>query len=75
MLAAVDELVANGRYDSRSAAVRAGLDLVTRHARAEAINRAFAEGFRRVPESPEELRDAHRLAIDAIDDEPWQPWW
>ncbi len=75
LLAAVDDLVARGLFDSRSAAVRVGLDTVTRRARDDAIDRAFSEGFRRLPESPEELHDAYRLAIDAIEDEPWEPWW
>jgi Arc/MetJ-type ribon-helix-helix transcriptional regulator len=75
IVAAIDELIAEGRYDSRSAAVRAGLDMVTRQARAERIDRAFTDGFRRMPERPEELREARRLAIEAIDDEPWEKWW
>jgi Arc/MetJ-type ribon-helix-helix transcriptional regulator len=75
LLAVIDDLVVQGRFSSRSAAVRAGLDIVTRQAHTEAIDRAFTEGFRRVPERPAELRDAHRLAIEAIEDEPWEPWW
>ncbi len=75
VVATIDDLVAQGRFDSRSAAVRAGLDMVTRHARDDAIDRAVTDGFRRFPESPQELRDAHRLAIDAIEEEPWEPWW
>lgn len=75
VVAAVDALVAQGRFDSRSAAVRAGLDMVTRLDRDDTIAHAYTEGFRRVPETLEELRDAHRLAIDAIEDEPWTPWW
>lgn len=75
LLATIDGLVAQGRFESRSAAVRLGLDLLTRQAHAEAIDRAFTEGFRRTPESPDELRGAHRLAIEAIEEEPWEPWW
>ncbi|MBW3606151.1 MAG: ribbon-helix-helix domain-containing protein [Actinobacteria bacterium] len=75
VLETIDGLVAQGRYDNRSAAVRAALDMLTRHVRDDAIDRAFTDGFRRVPESPQELSDAYRLAIDAIEDEPWQPWW
>ena len=75
VVAAIDELVAGGRFDSRSAAVRAGLDVIIHQARADQIDRAFAEGFRRYPERPEELREAQRLAIEAIEDEPWEKWW
>jgi hypothetical protein len=63
------------RFDSRSAVVRAGLDLVVRQARGQRIDRAFIDGFRRMPDRPEELRDAQRLAVEAIQDEPWEKWW
>jgi Arc/MetJ-type ribon-helix-helix transcriptional regulator len=75
MLEAVDGLVAAGRYSSRSSAVRAGLTLVVRQADREEVDRAFADGFRRRSETPQELDDARRLAIEAIEDEPWEPWW
>ena len=75
LIGAVDALVADGRFASRSEAVRRGLDHVVAQARADRIDRAFADGFQRVPERPEELRDARRLAIEAIADEPWDTWW
>jgi Arc/MetJ-type ribon-helix-helix transcriptional regulator len=75
MLDAVDRLVAAGRFESRSGAVRAGLVILVRQADRERIDRAFSEGFRRHPEEPDELADASRLAIEAIHDEPWEPWW
>lgn len=75
VLEAVDELVASGRFSSRSGAVRAGLDLLVRRADREVIDRAFADGFRRRPEGSDELDEARRLAIEAIEDEPWEPWW
>lgn len=74
-LAALDELVSQGQFDSRSAAIRTGLAIVLSQVRAEHIDRAFADGFRSTPERPEELREAHRLAIEAIEDEPWERWW
>jgi len=74
-VAAIDALIAEGRFSSRSAVVRAGLAMVTRQARAERIDQAFADGFRRVPERSDELHDARRLAIEAIEDEPWDRWW
>lgn len=75
VVAALDDLVAQGRFDNRSAAVRAGIDMVTSQAREEAIDRAFTEGFRRSPETAEEIREAYRLGLAAIEDEPWEPWW
>ena len=72
---AIDHLVTTGRFASRSDAVRRGLDHVVREANAERIDRAFADGFARFPEHPEELADAERLAIESIEDEPWEKWW
>lgn len=75
LLEAVDGLVAAGRFSSRSGAVRAGLSIVVSQAERDVIDLAFAEGFRRHPDTPAELADARRLAIDAIADEPWERWW
>lgn len=75
MLAAVDELVAAGRFSSRSGAVKAGLRIVVDQAERDAVDRAFTDGFRRHPDNPDELADARRLGIDAIEDEPWERWW
>jgi Arc/MetJ-type ribon-helix-helix transcriptional regulator len=75
LLEAVDGLVEAGRFDSRSEAVRAGLGILVRRSERQRIDRAFAEGFERVPDSPEELESARRLGVEAIEDEPWEPWW
>lgn len=75
VLDAVDDLVAAGRFSSRSGAIRAGLDLLVRQANRELLDRAFADGFRRRPEGSDELAEARRLAIEAIEDEPWERWW
>jgi len=75
LVSAVDRLVEEGRFESRSDAVRTGIALVVRQADRERIDRGFADGFARAPESVGELADARRLAIEAIEDEPWEPWW
>lgn len=71
----VDRLVSGGAFTSRSEAVRAGLALVLAQSRAEEIDRAFAAGFARVPDSEADLAVAGRLAEEAINDEIWEPWW
>lgn len=75
MVAAVDGLVRAGRFDSRSHAIRAGIDLVVRGARADLIDDSFRRGFQACPESTGELADARRLATEAIEAEPWEKWW
>lgn len=71
----LDRLVTSGAFASRSDAVRAGLALVLASDRARSIDRGFAEGFARMPDTPAELDTATRLAQAAIEDEPWEPWW
>ncbi|MEZ5382419.1 MAG: ribbon-helix-helix domain-containing protein [Microthrixaceae bacterium] len=75
LLESVDDLVRTGRMKNRSAAVRAGLELLSRSERESAIDRAFNEGVRRFPDSEREVENARRLAIESIEEEPWEPWW
>lgn len=71
----IDALVTQGTFPSRSAAVRRGLEAIVAAHESRAIDRAYEEGFRRVPETDAEIRQAARLAIEAIEDEPWEKWW
>lgn len=75
LLETVDRLVASGRFESRSEAIRFGIGLAVGQARREEVDAAFAQGFQRLPETPEELADVTRLGIEAIQDEPWERWW
>jgi Arc/MetJ-type ribon-helix-helix transcriptional regulator len=75
LVRALDELVAQGHYPSRSAAVRRGVEMIVPGQRRDAIEGAYAKGYRGTPESEGELREAKRLATQAIDDEPWEKWW
>jgi Arc/MetJ-type ribon-helix-helix transcriptional regulator len=75
LLSQLDALVAEGRFTSRSAAVRAGIEAIAADTRRQVIDDAFRDGFRRVPESSAEVDDARRLAVEAIEDEPWERWW
>lgn len=69
--AAIDRLVADGVVASRSDAVRRGLDrLLDEHHRSE-IGRQIVEGYRRVPQTAEEIRWADRAAAAMIAEEPW----
>jgi Arc/MetJ-type ribon-helix-helix transcriptional regulator len=71
LLAEVDELVARGIYDSRAAAVRAGLEAVADAERRRQIDRAVVDGYRRIPPGETEHEAAVASLRDAILDEPW----
>lgn len=75
LVAAIDRLVDEGTFRSRSAAVRRALNSLVAASERAAVDQAFAHGFRAVPETADEMADATRLALDAIDDEPWEKWW
>ncbi|MCA1707282.1 MAG: ribbon-helix-helix domain-containing protein [Actinobacteria bacterium] len=71
----LDELVEQGIFPNRSSAVRSAVEAIVARQRREALERAYAEGYRRVPESHSELAEARLLAERAIEEEPWEKWW
>jgi len=75
LLAAIDRLVESHRFASRSDIVRAGLQRVIADDAAAIVDRAFVEGFARHPDSDADLRRATTLAIQSVEDEPWEKWW
>ena len=71
LVAQVDALVASGEAESRSDAVRRALEAMIDQRRRRLIGEAIAEGYRRVPETEEELRWADDNARSMIAEEPW----
>lgn len=67
----LDELVASGAYESRAAAVRAGIEAIAAIERRRRVDQAIVEGYQRTP--PTAVEDAAALASvrDAITAEPW----
>jgi Arc/MetJ-type ribon-helix-helix transcriptional regulator len=67
----IDTLVAAGVFESRSEAVRVGLERLVDELERERIGRQIVEGYRRVPETDEELRRAEEAGRRLIAEEPW----
>ncbi|MXZ54330.1 MAG: ribbon-helix-helix protein, CopG family [Acidimicrobiaceae bacterium] len=67
----LDEIVASGEVESRSDAVRRALETMIDQRRRRLIGEAIADGYRRVPETDEELRWAGENARSMIAEEPW----
>ena len=71
LLADLDDLVARGVYESRAAAVRAGIEAITELDRRRATDIAVVEGYRRTPPTEAERQAALASLREAILEEPW----
>lgn len=71
----IDRLVDGGAFDSRSQAIRSGLEAMVADRRRQEVDRRYAEAMARHPETNEEMADATRLAVESIHEEPWERWW
>jgi Arc/MetJ-type ribon-helix-helix transcriptional regulator len=71
LLAVLDDLVARGAYESRAAAVRAGIEAVAELDRRRLTDQAVIDGYRRMPPTRAEREAAISSFRDAIHEEPW----
>lgn len=71
LLAKLDELVKAGLYESRAAAVRAGVEAIAQIERRREVDRSIVEGYRRVPPTLGEEAAALESLRQAIAEEPW----
>ena len=67
---AIDELVASGRA-SRAAVILEAIDRLVADLERERIDREIVEGYRRIPETDDELEWAEWSTIESIREEPW----
>lgn len=66
----LDELVATGRYMSRSAAIQDAIERLLAAEHKRYIDRAIVEGYERVPAEPPDAL-ALSLAARSVSQEPW----
>jgi Arc/MetJ-type ribon-helix-helix transcriptional regulator len=71
LLVELDDLVRRGVYDSRAAAVRAGIEAIAELDRRHRIDAAVIEGYRRLPAGEVDAASALASLRDAIAAEPW----
>lgn len=71
LLAEVDSLIADGILESRSDAVRAGLQALVERRRRELIGRRIAEGYERTPQHEGELSGLDEATAQLVLEEPW----
>lgn len=70
-LAVLDDLVDRGVYETRAAAVRAGIETVLELDRRDQDDRSIVEGYQRIPPTDAEKAAAIASLRDAIAEEPW----
>ena len=70
-LAVLEDLVNRGVYETRAAAVRAGIEAVVELDRRHRDDRSIVEGYERVPATDAERAAAVASLRDAIAAEPW----
>jgi Arc/MetJ-type ribon-helix-helix transcriptional regulator len=71
LVAELDGLVADGRLASRSEGVRIGLERLVDEHRRRRIGEEIVEGYRRQPQTDEELAWADEATRAMIEAEPW----
>ncbi len=71
LVRAVDALVDAGVVQSRSEAVRRGLEAMVERHRRESEGQAIVEGYLRVPQTDEEIGRVDEAARRMIAEEPW----
>lgn len=71
----LDGLVSSGAFESRSQALRAGLEAVLAARERVRLRDRYREAMARHPETTGEIAEATRLAAEAIAEEPWERWW
>jgi Arc/MetJ-type ribon-helix-helix transcriptional regulator len=67
----LDELVARGRFETKAEAARAAISALIEAERRAEIGRRIVEGYRRTPQTDDEVATATEAAIRSIHEEPW----
>lgn len=67
----LDAVVQRGEYGSRAEAVRSAIATLVETDRRLHIGDAIVEGYRRLPQTDDEVAQATRTAIASIEEESW----
>jgi Arc/MetJ-type ribon-helix-helix transcriptional regulator len=67
----VDALISAGVFESRSDAVRVGLEVVIERERRAAVGQAIVDGYRRIPQTEDDLTWPDAATTAMIAQEPW----
>ncbi|MGQ0670685.1 MAG: ribbon-helix-helix domain-containing protein [Actinomycetota bacterium] len=68
---ALESLVSEGRYPTKAEAVRTALEAMIDSERRRRVGEQIVQGYRRVPQTDDEVDAATQAAIRSIEEEPW----
>jgi Arc/MetJ-type ribon-helix-helix transcriptional regulator len=71
LAAQVDRLVAEGVFNSRSEAVRVGLERLIEQRRRASVGAQIVDAYTRQPQTEDELRGLDQATRTLVDEEPW----
>ncbi len=71
LVAQVDRLVADGVVASRSEAMRIGLESLVEENRRKLVGARIVDGYRRLPQTEEELAGLDVATRALVEEEPW----
>lgn len=71
LLVKLDNLVRSGVYQSRAAAVRAGIEAIAQTERRRELDQSIIDGYTRIPPTRLEEEDGLASLRHAIAEEPW----
>ena len=75
LLASLDWLVTRCSYENRAEAIRSALEELARRERSREIGEQIAEGYRRIPQTQEEIDWAGSRGFPGLsDDDDWGDW-
>jgi len=67
----LERLVESGGFGSKAEAIRQAIRRLVEEVRRRQIGEQIAEGYRRIPQTDEELEAVRAAAIRSIEEEPW----
>ncbi len=71
----LDRLVRRGEFENRSQALREGLQTILAARERDRLRDRYRKAIADHPETAGEISDATRLAVESIEEEPWERWW
>jgi len=71
MIVVIDGLVSEGSFSTRTDVIKQALERLFAALERERIDQAIIEGYRRIPETQEEMAQAYRNLREMVEEEPW----